>query len=86
MTHTYDLIDPKFQWKRENNDKGKRIKQIVSLIFIYLLINFTTLQKMMESWGRGQQDTKSHIKTSLIISRNKHRHTHTRKTSEALKN
>ena len=53
MTHTYDLIEPKFQWKRENKDKGKRIKQIVSLIFIYLfiylLINFTTLQQMMES-------------------------------------
>ena len=49
MTHTYDLIEQTFQWKRENKGKGKRIKQIVSLISIYLLINSTTLQQMMES-------------------------------------
>jgi len=50
-----------------------------------LFINFTTLQLMRESSGRGLQDTKSHIKSSLRITRNTHAHTHTRKTDEALK-
>ena len=32
MTHTYVLIEPKFQRKRENKEKEMIIKQIVSLM------------------------------------------------------
>ena len=31
MTHTYDLIEPKFRRKKENKTERKRNKQIVSL-------------------------------------------------------
>ena len=57
--------------------------KIIIIIIIILFINLTTLQQMMKSWGRGLQDTKSYIKTSLTVTRNTHAHahTHTRKTA-----